>query len=76
MLTDGNVQLWLPRGASGREFPPANAGDAEMRVKSLDRENPLEEQVATHSSILVWSISWTEEPGGLQFMESKRAGLD
>ena len=47
-----------------------------MRVKSLDRENPLEEQVATHSSILVWSISWTEEPGGLQFMESKRAGLD
>ena len=38
----------------------------EMWVKSLDREDLLQEYMATHSSILVWRISWTEEPGGLQ----------
>jgi len=37
----------------------------EMRVRSLDRGDPLEEAVATHSSILAWEIPWTEEPGGL-----------
>jgi len=37
-----------------------------MRVQSLDREDPLEEEIATHSSILVWRIPWTEEPGRLQ----------
>ena len=38
----------------------------ESRVRSLDREDPLEKEMATHSSILAWRISWTEEPGGLQ----------
>ena len=37
------------------------------RVQSLGGEDPLQEGMATHSSILVWSIQWTEEPGGLQF---------
>ena len=37
----------------------------EMRVRSLDPEVPLEKGMATHSSILVWKIPWTEEPGGL-----------
>ena len=37
----------------------------ESRVQSLDGEGPLEKEMATHSSILVWRISWTEEPGGL-----------
>ena len=37
-----------------------------MRVQSLDQEYPLEEGMATHSSILAWRIPWTEEPGGLQ----------
>ena len=37
-----------------------------MQVPSLGREDPLEEGMATHSSILVWRTSWTEEPGGLQ----------
>ena len=37
----------------------------EMWVQSLDREDPLEEEMATHSSILAWKIPWTEEPGGL-----------
>ena len=39
---------------------------------SLGREDPLEEVMATHSSILAWEIEWTEQPGGLQFMESQR----
>ena len=41
----------------------------EKQVRSLSWEEPLEEEVATHSSILVWKISWTEEPGGLRSME-------
>ena len=44
----------------------------EMRVQSLGQEDPLEKGMATHSSILVWEIPWTEEPGGLQFMGSQR----
>ena len=38
------------------------------RVKSLDREDPLEKEMVTHSSIPAWEIPWTEEPGGLQSM--------
>ena len=45
-------------------------------VRSLDREDPLEEGMATHSSILAWRIPWTEEPGGLQSMGSQRVGHD
>ena len=39
-----------------------------MRVRSLDQEDPLEEGVAAHSSILAWRIPWTEQSGGLQFI--------
>ena len=56
--------------------PPANAGDTEMWVQSLGREDPLEEEMATHSSILAWEIPWTEEPGGLQSMELQRVRHD
>ena len=48
--------------------PPAPAGDREMWVRPLGREDPLEEGMATHSSILAWRIPWTEESGGLQYM--------
>ena len=48
----------------------------ETRVQSLGREDPLEKEMATHSSILAWKISWTEEPGGLQSMGSQRVGHD
>ena len=41
------------------------------RVQSLGGEDPLEEEMATHSSILTWRIPWTEELGGLQFMGSQ-----
>ena len=44
--------------------------------RSLDGEDPLEEEMATHSSTLAWKITWTEEPGGLQFMGSQRVRYD
>ena len=44
----------------------------ETRVRSLGQEDPLEKEMATHSSILLWEISWTEEPGGLQSVELQR----
>ena len=48
----------------------------EMWVQSLGQEDPLEEDMATHSNILAWRISWTEEPGGLQSMGLQRVGHD
>ena len=44
----------------------------ETRVRSLDREDPLEKEMATHSSSFAWKIPWTEEPGRLQSMGSQR----
>ena len=44
----------------------------ETQVQSLGQEDPLEKEMATHSSILAWRISWTEEPGRLQSMGSQR----
>ena len=46
----------------------------ETQVGSLGQEDPLEKRVATHSSILIWEIPWTEEPGGLQSTGLKRVG--
>ena len=46
----------------------------ETRVQSLDQEDPLEKEMATHSSIPAWEILWTEEPGGLQSMELQKSG--
>ena len=46
------------------------------RVQSLGWEDPLEEGMATHSSILAWEIPWTEEPDGLQSMGSQRVRHD
>ena len=45
-------------------------------VQSRDLEDPLEEEMSTHSSILAWEIPWTEELGRLQFMGSQRVGRD
>ena len=44
----------------------------EVWVQSLGLEDPLEEEVATHSSILAWRIQWPEKPGGLQSIRSQR----
>ena len=53
---------------------PAMQETQEMEVWSLGQEDPLEEAIATHSSILAWKSPWTEEPGGLQSKESQRVG--
>ena len=47
----------------------------EMCVQSLGPEDPLEEEMATHSSILAWKIQWTEEPGRLESMESQESTM-
>ena len=49
---------------------PANPGDTGL---TLGREDPLGKEIATHCSILVWEIPWTEEPGGLQTMGSQKS---
>ena len=63
----------FPRGMSWASLvalvvknPPANAGDIRDAGSLPDQEDPLEEGMTTHSSILVWRIPWTEEPGGLR----------
>ena len=48
----------------------------ELLMRSLSQEDPLEKGMANHSTILVWRIPWTEEPGGLQFIGSQRVGHD
>ena len=48
----------------------------ETQVPSLDQDDPLEEGMATHSSILIWRIPWTEESGGLESLGFQRAGHD
>ena len=50
---------------------PAMQETQETQVWSLEQEDPLEKETATHSSILAWKIPWTEEPGGLQSMGSQ-----
>ena len=53
---------------------PAMQETQEMQVQSLGQEDPLEKEMATHSSILAWEIPWTEEPGGLQSKGLQRVG--
>ena len=56
--------------------PPASAGDARDMGSTLGQEDPLEKEMATHSSIFAWKIPWTEEPGRLQSMGSLGVGHD
>ena len=62
--------LGFPAGSDSKESV-CNAG---TWVQSLGLEDPLEKEIATHSSILSWRILWTEEPGGLQSTGSERVG--
>ena len=48
----------------------------ETQVQSLGWEDPLEKEMATHSSILAWKFPWTDEPGGLQSIRLQRVGHD
>ena len=61
-------------GGSVVKNPPAMQELQETWVRSLVREDPLEEGLATHSRILAWRIPWTEEPGGLQCIGLQRVG--
>ena len=65
--------MGFPGGSVGKEST-CNVGDAgdPGSVRSLGQEDPLEEGVATHSSILAWRIPWTEEPGKVQSLGSQR----
>ena len=63
--------LWASLVAQTVKNPPATQ---ETQVQSLGWEDPLEKDMATHSSILAWEIPWTEEPGGLQSTGWQRVG--
>ena len=56
--------------------PPAMQESQETQVRSMGQEDPLEDEMATHSNILVWRISWTVEAGRLQSIGSQRVGHD
>ena len=60
-------------GGSEVNNPPVKQ---ETQVRFLGWEDPLEKEIATHSSVLAWDIPWTEEPGGLQSTGLQRAGHD
>ena len=64
--------IGLPCGSDVKSLPAVQ----ETQVQSLGQEDPLEEEMATHSSILAWKIPWTEEPDRLQPMGSHRVGRD
>ena len=57
------MEIWYNFVAQCYKNPPASAGDSGASGLMPGREGPLEEEMATHSSILAWKISWTEEPG-------------
>ena len=61
-------------GGSVVKNTPAMQEPQETQVRSLGQEDPLEEGIASYSSILAWRISWTEEPGRLQSMGSRTVG--
>ena len=67
--------MGLPQWLSGKESA-CSGGDTERQVQSLGWKDPVDDGMATHSSILAWRIPWTEEPGGLQSMESQRIRQD
>ena len=57
-----------------KNLPAKQKATREIAVGSLSQEGPLEQEMATHSSMLAWKIPWTEEPGELQSMGSQRVG--
>ena len=71
--TDSALSIWgFPGGSEVKRLPAMR----ETWVRSLGQEDPLEKEMATHSSTLAWRIPWTEEPGGLQSIGWQRVGHD
>ena len=60
----GSLGFYAFPGGSALKNPPAMPELHETRVRSLGQEDPLEKEIATHSSILAWGLPWTEESGG------------
>ena len=71
-----NSEGIFPGGAVVKDIYPPMQGTQETEVPSLGREDSLEDEMATHSSVLAWKIPWAEEPGGLQSMGLQRVGHD
>ena len=61
----------IPAGSAGKNLPTMQ----EILIRSLGQEDPLQEEMATHPSILAWRIPWTEEPGGLQSIGSQESDI-
>ena len=72
-LAGTHLQEWLPQWVNWQRICTPMQ---ESHVRPLSQENHLEEEMATHFSILAWKIPWTEEPGRLQCMGSQRIGHD
>ena len=68
----GWIDLGSSRVVQWVKNPPAMPEIQEVRVQSLGQEDPLENEMASHSSILAWRILWTEEPGGLESIRLQR----
>ena len=66
------MSMAFPGGSVAKNRPAMQ----ETQVRSLGQEDPLEKEMATHSSILAWRSPWTEEPSGLQSMVSQRIRHD
>ena len=66
------INIYLLKGFPGGSAVKNLPAMQEVQVQSLGWKDPLEEGIATHSSVLAWRIPWTEEPGGLQSMGSQR----
>ena len=71
-----HARVWGFLDGSVVNNPPAMQETQEMQIKSLGWDDPLEEEMTTHSSILVWRIPWKGEPGGLQSMGLQRVRQD
>ena len=76
LLNSKNMIISIKGGFPCSSVGKESAYSAETQVRSLGWEDPLEKEMATHSSILAWKISWTQEPGGLQSMGSLRVRHD
>ena len=63
--------MGFPDGSVVKNLPAV-----QERIRSLGQEDPLEEEVSTHSNILAWKITWTEKPSGLQTIGPQRVGGD
>ena len=69
------AEINFPGGSVVKNLPDG-AGTQKTLIRSLSREDALEEDMVTHASILAWRILWTEGPGGLQSMGSQGIGHD